>query len=524
MDSKSKHPKGEEIRVRFAPSPTGFLHVGSARTALFNFLFAKKNDGIFVLRIEDTDKKRTKWEYEKDILNGLKWLGIEWDEGPDVGGRYGPYRQSERDEIYKNYIEKLLNDGKAYYCFCKPEDLENQRQYFLSMGKQPKYCERCKTLPKEIAEKHRKEGKPSVIRFKVEPKKVVFNDLIRGEIEFDMSLEGDFVIAKDLKSPLYNLACVIDDYEMKISHVIRAEDHIPNTPKQILLQEALNFPTPKYAHLPLILGTDKSKLSKRHGATSISEYKKEGYLPEALVNFLVFLGWSSPYNKEFYSLSSLQKDFSLDRIQKSSAIFNIKKLDFFNSHYIRQMPLQKITEWCIPYLMEKGLIDSVEGKEKSLFKVVDTGEYISLDTLQKIVGIYQQRLVKLSEISELVDFFFKKELYYDKDLLKWKDMEDKDVLLALKTLENVLSKIEYWTKEYLTQILLQEAQRFSVDIGKLKGDRGYLLWPLRVALTGKEASASPFEIAEILGKTKTINRIREATEKIKIIGEKANDV
>jgi len=323
-----KFIKPGEIRVRIAPAPTGFLHIGLARTAFFNYLFAKKYQGIFILRIEDTDRERSKPEYEKDIMEGLKWLGIEWDEGPDIGGDYGPYRQSEKKEIYAKYLKKLLDENKAYHCFCSEEELEAQRQYQLSIGEAPRYSGKCASLPKEVVEKYLTEGKPWVLRFRIPGKKIEFEDLIRGKVEFDTSLMGDTVIAKNLFTPLYNFACVIDDFEMQVSHVIRGEDHISNTPKQILLQEALGFPQPKYAHLPLILGPDRTKLSKRHGAISVSEYKREGYLPEALINFMAFLGWNPGGEREIYSLASLIKEFSLEAVQKSGAIFNIKRLDF----------------------------------------------------------------------------------------------------------------------------------------------------------------------------------------------------
>lgn len=351
-----KFQKPGEVRTRFAPAPTGFLHIGSARTALFNYLFAKKNEGVFILRIEDTDKERSKPEYEKDIIDSLKWLGIEWDE---------LYRQSERREIYAKYLKKLLDEDLAYHCFCSEEELEAQRDYFLSIGRPPIYNGKCKNLPKEIVKKYLAEKKSSIIRFKVPAKKVEFEDLIRGKIEFDASLIGDFSIAKDLNNPLYNFACVIDDFEMRISHVIRGEDHLSNTPKQILIQEALGFPRPEYAHLPLILGPDRTKLSKRHGAVAISEYKKDGYLPETLINFMAFLGWNPGTEREIYSMASLIKEFSLERIQKGGAIFNIKRLDFLNSFYIRQRSLEKLTELCLPYLIEAGLIEKIEKDDQS---------------------------------------------------------------------------------------------------------------------------------------------------------------
>ena len=522
-----KFVKPREIRVRIAPSPTGFLHIGTARAALFNYLFAKKYEGVFILRIEDTDPERSKPEYEKDILEGLKWLGIEWSEGPDLDGPYGPYRQNKRKEIYSKYLKKILEEDKAYYCFCSEEELEAQRQYQLSIGEAPRYSGKCATLPKEVVDKYLAEGKKSVIRFRIPARKVEFEDLIRGKIEIDASLMGDIVIAKDLFTPLYNFACVVDDYEMKISHVIRGEYHISNTPKQILLQEALGLANKlKYAHLPLILGPDRTKLSKRHGATSVSEYKRQGYLPETLINFIAFLGWNPGTEREIYSMASLIKEFSLEAVQKSGAIFNIKRLDFLNGFYIRQKSIEKLTELCLPYLIEAGLITPVFKEEQyppaygareivQSYKITETGEEINLVIIQKIVSIYRERLKKLSEISDLIDFFFKDKLEYDKNLLRWGEMIDKEIRTSLDKLEKILSKVEStdWTKENLENILIPEAEKIGPApqrAGYGVKDRGYLLWPFRVALTGKEASAGPFEIAEILGKERVLKRIKEA--------------
>ncbi|PIP24836.1 MAG: glutamate--tRNA ligase [Candidatus Nealsonbacteria bacterium CG23_combo_of_CG06-09_8_20_14_all_36_12] len=534
-----------EVRVRIAPAPTGYLHIGTARAALFNYLFAKNQEGVFVLRIEDTDKERSKPEFEKDILDSLKWLGIEWDEGPRTEaefqtgqardwGEYGPYRQSERGKIYQKYIEKLLDEGKAYHCFCSKEELVAWKQYQLSRGETPKYSGKCKNLSKEEVERNLKEGKPFIIRFNVLAKKIIFNDLIRGKLTFDSSLIGDFTIAKKLPdsslSPFFVLAGTIDDFEMKISHVIRGEDHLSNTPKQILLQEALGFPTPKYGHLPLILGSDRSKLSKRHGAVAISEYKKLGYLPEALVNFMAFLGWNPGINREIYSLRSLIKEFSLERVQKGAAVFNIRRLDWINGFYIRNTLIEKLTQSCLPYLIEAGFLKSHEEVEKfhlgePHFEIIETKEVIDFTTLEKIITLYQERLKKLSEISELSDFFFKEKLKYDKELLRWpaskggearpnegrQQMTDKEIKESLNKLEKLLNKIkkEDWTKENLERQIMPEAEKIGPPVGETM-DRGYLLWPFRVALTGKEASAGPFEIGEILGKEKTLKRIKEA--------------
>jgi nondiscriminating glutamyl-tRNA synthetase len=524
QEEEFKFIKPGEVRTRIAPSPTGFLHIGLAKTALFNYLFAKKHQGSFVLRIEDTDLERSDPAFEKDITENLKWLGLEWTEGPDVGGDFGPYRQSQRLKLYQKYLEKLLAENKAYYCFCSEEELEAQKQYLLSIGKAPVYSGKCANLSRGEVEKNLAEGKPSVIRFRTAKKKMKFNDLIRGSLEFDSSLLGDMVIAKNLSVPLYNFVAAVDDFEMKISHVIRGEDHISNTPKQILIQEALGFEQPKYAHIPLTLNPNKTKLSKREGAVAVSEYRKLGYLPEALINFMAFLGWNPGEEREIYSLASLVKEFSLDKMQKGPSLFNIKRLDFLNAFYIRQKSVERLTEVCLPYLIEAGLIkkvgetqnsgspDEAEGtermelfeKEKPGYRIKETGQGISFDTLSKIIAIYQERLKKLSEIAELTDFFFKDKLEYDRGLLRWGKMSDKEIKDSLEKSEKLLSKVkpEDWSKENLENVLMPEAQK--------AGDRGFLLWPLRAALSGKQASAGPFEIAEILGKEKTIKRIKEA--------------
>jgi len=494
--------KKTKVRTRFAPSPTGNLHIGSARTALFNYLFAKQQKGKFILRIEDTDKERSKKEYEQDILENLKWLGLEWDE---------EYRQSDRIEVYEKYIKKLLKEGKAYYCFCTKEELDGMRQEQMSRGEAPRYNGKCSNLSKKEIEKNLAEKKNYIIRFRLPNKIIKFKDLIRGEIEFNTGLIGDIAIAKDEKSPLYNLAVVIDDFEMEISHILRGEDLLPNTPKQILLQEALGFSEVRYAHLPLILGPDKSKMSKRHGATSIREYAEEGYLAEALINFLALLGWNPGDENEIFSLSSLKKDFSLEKIQKSGAVFNFKKLDYLNGFYIRKKPLEELTEMCIPFLIRAGLLEPVFKQETyppayggitlaPKYIVAETKEEIDFEKLKKIIFLYQERLKRVSEILELVDFFFKEKLTYEKSILIWKDMTEEDVKLSIDKSINILSKIEDWKKDKIEKDLIQEAGE----------NRGELLWPLRAALSGKKASAPPFDIAEILGKEKTIERLNRA--------------
>ena len=510
-------------RVRVAPSPTGPFHIGTARTALFNYLFAKRYNGKFILRIEDTDKERSQKEWEKDIINSLLWLGLKWDEGPSPNnneqdlGDFGPYHQSKRIDIYKNYLRKLLDEGKAYYCFCTQEELEAKRQYFMSIGQPPRYDGHCRSLTKQQVESNLKAGKPFVIRLKTPQKFITFHDLIHGKIKVDASLIGDFVIAKSLDYPLYNFACAVDDFEMKIDYVIRGEDHISNTPKQILIQQALGFAQPKYAHLPLILGPDKSKLSKRHGDVALSKYKDKGFLPEAMINFIAMLGWNPGDEREFFNLFNLIKEFSLEKCQKSPAIFNFQKLIWFNGYYIRKKPIKTLTELCIPHLIRAGFIKPLYQENRTLteennheikdtFLVIETQEKVSFGRLQEIISIYQERLKFLGEIPELTSYFFKKTLDYQPELLFWKDADKSLTLKALKKVEALLGKIkkEEWTKDKLAEVLIPEAEKFS------QKSRGYLLWPLRVALTGQRASAGPFEIANILGKEKALSRIREA--------------
>jgi len=487
----------KEVRVRIAPSPTGKLHIGTARTALFNYLFAKQKKGTFVLRIEDTDKERSKKEFEKSIIDGLEWLKLSPKEMPGKGN-YGPYRQSERKDIYTKYLKKLLEENKAYYCFCSKEELGAEKEKQTKEGKTPHYSGKCSSLTKNEANKYLEEGRPSTIRFRNPSKTIKFTDLIRGDIEFDTSLMGDFIIAKGLSEVLYNFACVIDDYEMKISHVIRGEDHTTNTPRQILLQEALDFYHPQYGHLPLILGTDKKKMSKRLGATSVLEYELDGYLPEALVNFMAFLGWNPGTEQEIYSIDKLIKDFNIKKIQKSGAFFDIQKLESINSFYIRQKSIEELTDLCIPYLVKDNLLDL---------------ENIDKEKVQKMVSLYQKRLKKLSEISKLISFFFQ-DFEYEKELLKWKEMTNEEIKSSLNRSKETLLEIEKnkFDKKNLTEILLKEAKDFGGEIGK-EGDRGCLLWPLRVALTGKENSAGPFEIMNVIGKEEAIKKINKALNK-----------
>lgn len=486
------------------PSPTGYFHVGNARTALFNYLLAKKHGGDFIVRIEDTDRERFRKEFEEDILDSMEWLGIRPDEGPRQGGPHAPYRQSERTATYRAAIEKLLNSGRAFYCAHAEDELEAEKKALMADGKNPVH--KCAYRHKPAGD-----GPPdmnAVIRFKTpEGSKLTFSDLIRGEISFESNLLGDFSIARATRevqplglSPLYNLAVVVDDAAMEVSHVIRGEDHISNTPKQMLILEALGLPQPAYAHLPIVLGPDRSKLSKRHGATSIRDYRQEGYLPETMVNFMALLGWNPGDEREIFSMDELIREFSLERVQKSGAVFDTKKLDWLNGEYIRRKTTAELAGLCRPYLEEKFSISPPSPRLQR------AGNFqFSKDYIEKVIALEQPRLKKLSEIGERVDYFFR-EPDYDAKLLRWKEMGHQALKESLRQSEAVIKSIHFpATKEEIEK-------KFLAAIGA--GDKGNLLWPLRAALTGKKASPGPFEIAAILGRDTILKRLKGALQKL----------
>lgn len=497
-------------RVRMAPSPTGWLHIGTARTTLFNFLFANHYGGKFVLRIEDTDKERSKKEYEEDIIKNLKWLGINWDEGPDIGGPFGPYRQSERLDIYRKYLKELLDKGLAFYCFCSPEKIALKREEMLSRGEAPRYDGTCNRLSPAEVKANLKNKKPWVIRFRMPNKKIKIKDLIRGEMEFDASLIGDIIIAKSFEEPLYNFAVVIDDYLMKISHVIRGEDHISNTPKQIAIAEALGFELPQYAHLPMILGPDRSKLSKRHGAMAINDYRRQGYLPEALVNFIALLGWHPTGNQEIFSLNELIQQFSLERVQKSGAVFNISKLNWMNSYYLNRKPLEERTELLIKYFLRYKLANRLDDNH---YEIKGSGLKVTSDWFKRLLEIESSRINKFGDLLINDDFLFKESLDYDRSLFIWKQMSESEVLFSIDKSIDLLSSLK---KEDWQSALLEN--RFRETLLKeptFTSDRGRLLWPLRVALTAKKGSAGPYEVLELLGPELSLKRLKEVSLMLK---------
>ena len=343
------------VRVRFAPSPTGYLHVGNARTALFNFLFAKRHQGTLVLRIEDTDVERSTDASIDRIVEDLHWLGISWEEGPDRGGESGPYRQTQRLSTYRGFADRLLHEGKSYKCFCSEERLAQLRKEQLSKGKMPRYDGRCHSLPAAEISGMESSGLRPAIRFHVGRGSILFEDLIHGKMNFDAGGMGDFIIVRSDGMAAYNFACVVDDHLMDITHVIRGEDHLSNTPRQILLYQALGWQSPLFAHHPLILGPDRSPLSKRHGATAVSQYREEGFLPEALENYLVLLGWTPPSGQETLSLEKMVEEFSIQDISRSAPVYNRKKLEWLNSAYIRAKDEGQLSKLLIPYLQKSGI-------------------------------------------------------------------------------------------------------------------------------------------------------------------------
>lgn len=476
----------KEIRVRIAPSPTGPLHFGTARTALFNYLFARNHGGKFILRIEDTDFERSTKEFEQDIINGLKWLGIDWDEGPDTGGKYAPYRQSERIDIYKKYLEKLIDEEKAFFCFCNKETLEKDREAMLSQGLVPKYGGRCRNITNEDARKRIADGETAVIRFKMPAIEVEFTDLIKGKISVDAGLIGDIVIARSLKSPLFVFAGVVDDFEMKISHVIRGEDHISNTPKQIMVQRALGFDEVKYGHMPLILNPDRSKLSKRYLETSLNDFKNQGYLPEAMVNFMAFLGWHPKDDKEIMDKEELVKEFDLKRMQKGGAVFNLEKLEWLNAQYIKNLSGEKLFSKISDFIPE-----SWKNRKELVVKILE---------------VEKERIKNLAEFQKAAEPFFDLP-DYEMKILIWKETPQNKIKENLELLRTEIESIK--GKEF-DKTAVENA---IMPLTETRG-RGELLWPLRAALSGKMASPGPFDLAGILGKEETLHRIDVAINKL----------
>lgn len=484
----------DEIRVRIAPSPTGKFHIGTARTALFNYLFAKKFGGKFIVRVEDTDKDRHDDSSLKDILDGLKWLGMDWDEGPEVGGPYGPYFQQQRLGLYDPFVLQLIDKKLAYRCYCTPEELTLERVAQESKKTAPKYSGRCRRLSATEIDQFEQAGRTSAVRFVVEPQKVSFDDLIKGKVEFDAGLFGDFVIQRSDGMPLFVLSNVIDDNLMKISHVLRGEEHLVNTAKQILLADALNFLSPQFGHFPLILNKDRSKMSKRKNPVSISDdYKNRGFLPDALVNYIALLGWNSGTEREIFSMQELIDEFEINRVGTSPSIFDIEKLIWMNGYYLRQ---------------------------KSIGEVADAGrEFITNNELQKAVteepdyylnaiALVHDRLKLLSEIEDQIGYFFISPKY-EPSLLVAKKSTEANTLAALKSAVKVVSELKTMGLDEVEPALRGAAEDLKIKDGEL-------LWAVRVALSGRDASPGAFELLSVIGKEESLKRIKSAIKKFSV--------
>ncbi len=470
----------QTVRVRFAPSPTGYLHLGSVRTALYNWLFARHYQGKFILRIEDTDELRSTKEAEEIILEGLGWLGLDWDEGP--------YFQMQRLEIYKNYAQQLLNEDKAYYCYCSPEELEDIRQSALAEKKPPKYDGRCRYLTEEEKKEYETQGRKPVTRFKTAKKgETKFTDLVHGEVKFENILLDDFVLLKANGVPTYNYAVVIDDHLMKISHVLRGDDHISNTPRQILLYQAFGWEPPQFAHFPMILGLDHGKLSKRHGAVSVVEYKHQGYLPEALLNYLALLGWGTTESEEIFPLEELIKKFSLERCGKAAAVFDPQKLLWINGLYIREMPVEELYPYALEELKKAGLVSDTPDEE--------TREYI-----KKALSLEQEKIKLLADIPYLLEFFLKEDIVYREEAVN-RVLRKEKVKQILDDLEQLLNKEENFSADYLEEIVRRYCQEKNLSTKEV-------FHPLRVAVSGRTEGPCLFQMLELLGKERVLKRIK----------------
>lgn len=516
-----------QVRTRFAPSPTGFLHVGGLRTALYNFLFARQNNGKFLLRIEDTDQKRYVEGALENLISTLKWFGLSYDEGPEIGGSHAPYIQSERLEIYKEYADKLLKTKHIYRCFCSAERLEEMRKKQIEKGHAPMYDRKCLRLSDEEIEKNLKEGKPYVLRLKIPDKKFEFNDLIRGRVIFDGNTIDDAVLLKSDGYPTYHLANVIDDYLMEITHVIRGEEWLPSTPKHIALYEAFGWNPPEFAHLPLLLNKDRSKLSKRQNDVAAEDYIKKGYLKEAILNFIAFLGWNPGGEKEIYSIDEMIAEFSLEKVHKAGAIFDIDKLNWFNWQWKRKIYLDEIMGAAKKIDPKVEIAEEKRGSLNFRFdnensakifeekrgeklyslceKFIPDKWKIDKDYLFRALLTIEEKILKEPENTEKnIKFYFEKPKIDKKLVLNEKMKVNEDVAKkALEASYKALQKLDNFDK-------IEEIQNCLIKvIGDLKLKNGQVLWPLRAVLTGEQFSPGVFELIWAFKKEETLNRIEK---------------
>jgi len=476
----------QEVRVRFAPSPTGYLHVGGARTALFNYLFQKKHDGKFILRIEDTDLVRSSSEMVEQILESMRWLGLEWDEGP--------FYQSERFSLYDAAVKKLLEEGKAYYCFCDPELLKNLRQDARKKGGSYRYDRRCLALPKADVDRMLAEGRPHAVRFKVPEGVTSARDVVHGEISFENSQIEDFVLRKADGSPTYHLAVVTDDRDMRVTHVIRGDDHYNNIPKQVLLYKALGYEPPEFAHVPLILGPNKAKLSKRNADVAVSDYERAGFMPEAVRNFLALLGWSPGDNRELMSLSELIDAFSLEGISKANAVFDVKKLEWMNSEYVRMLSSEELYERTKAHFLESGLIDDRTYAEASGY-------------VKEVLLLLQERVRKLSEYPDVARYFFTADFEYDPKGVK-KHFSDATALKILAALADRFEYLDEFSLENIEATVRGLAEDLDFKAGKV-------IHTTRLACSGRTVGPSLFHLVEVLGRERVLARLRRAIDYVK---------
>jgi glutamyl-tRNA synthetase len=475
------------VRTRYAPSPTGTLHIGGARTALFSYLYARRHGGVFVLRIEDTDTAREVPGSTEQIMEDLKALGIRWQEGPDVGGPYGPYRQSERAPRYRALLQELEERGMAYRCYCTPEELDAVRAAQRAAGKPPRYPGTCRGLT--LDDHRRRAGMPHVLRLRVpDTGETVVEDLIRGRVVFENAVLDDFVIRKSDGMPVYNFAVVVDDSDMAITHVIRGEEHLSNTPKQILVYRALGLDLPRFAHVPMILAPDRSKLSKRHGATAVAEYRAMGILPEALVNYLALLGWSPPDGEEFFDLDTAAAAFDLDRVQRTAAIYDLKKLVWMNAQYLKRLPEDQVVNAVKPFLGAHG----IDPEHPAVQPATD---------LKGAVRLTRDRAHTLDELAEAMSFLYRPVTTYDeKGVAKYFLPEAAG---RLEALADAVAGVDPWTAEALEVRYGELAEAWGLA-------RAQLIHPTRLALTGRTVGPGLFDLMAALGRAEALDRLRRA--------------
>lgn len=489
----------EKVRVRFAPSPTGSLHIGGARTALFNWLLARHYGGTFVLRIDDTDTQRSTEASTREIFSALRWLGIDWDEGPEKGGAYGPYYQSQRLDLYQSSADRLLASGQAYYCYCTPEEIAARRTAAKNTWVAP-YDSHCRNLTEAEKEKLKASGRLPALRLQVpDTGQTDVEDIVRSHVSFQNQIIGDIIIMKSNGVPTYNFACVVDDYFMEISHVIRAEEHLSNTPKQIVIYQALGYPLPSFAHVPMILAPDRSKLSKRHGATSVEELRDDGYLPEAILNYLSLLGWSPEGEEEILPLTEIASRFSLERVSRNPAIYDLKKLTWMNGPYLREQDLEKTAKAALPFFQQKGLVS----------------ETISPETYQRVkaaTGVVRDRVKTLAEVADAAYYFFRDDFSYEPKGVN-KHFKKEKAAAILQEAGTCLAELDDFSVAGIETAYRDLTERLQIKTSEI-------FHPTRLAVTGRTVGPGLFDLMALVGKEKVLERLDRA---VKYIQQLNND-